>query len=85
MTVVHEQGGHVGQVVREILGADAIGAYLHGSAVLGGLKPNSDIDVLAISRRPTTDAEKARLIARLTEISRRGDPTVPVLCPRRPI
>jgi streptomycin 3"-adenylyltransferase len=42
--------------------------------VLGGLKPNSDIDVLAIVRRPTTDAEKRTLIERITRISRRGDP-----------
>ena len=66
----------MGALVREVLGPDAIGAYLHGSAVLGGLKPNSDIDVLGISRRPTTDAEKRILIDRLTRISRRGDPAV---------
>jgi len=67
------QATAIGAVVREVLDGDAIGAYLHGSAVLGGLRPNSDIDVLAICGRPTTDAEKRRLIERLTRISRRGD------------
>ena len=71
-----DQADAVGAVVRDVLGVEAIGAYLHGSAVLGGLKPNRDIDVLAVSRRPTTAAEKRILIDRLTRISRRGDPAV---------
>jgi predicted nucleotidyltransferase len=70
------QADRVGAIVREVLGPDAIGAYLHGSAVLGGLKPNSDIDVLAISMRPTSDEQKRALIDRLTRVSRRGDPAV---------
>jgi streptomycin 3"-adenylyltransferase len=73
--VVPEQARLVAGVVRDVLGSDLIGAYLHGSAVLGGLRPNSDLDVLAVSRRPTTDAEKRTLIERLTRISRRGDRT----------
>ena len=65
----------IGDVVRSVLGDEVIGVYLHGSAVLGGLRPGSDIDCLAVTRRPTTDAEKRSLIDRLTRISRRGDPT----------
>ncbi|MGH3084374.1 MAG: hypothetical protein ACRDNP_10010 [Gaiellaceae bacterium] len=36
-------------VVRDVLGKQIVGAYLHGSAVLGGIRPRSDIDVLAVS------------------------------------
>jgi streptomycin 3"-adenylyltransferase len=61
--------------VREVLGQDAVGAYLHGSAVLGGLRPHSDIDVLVVSRRGTTSDEKRALIDRLLPISGRGDPS----------
>ena len=33
-------------LVRRILGDDALGGYLNGSAVLGRLRPRSDTDVL---------------------------------------
>ncbi len=58
-------------LVQEVLGADAVGAYLFGSAVLGGLRPESDLDVLAVSTRPTTREEKRRLADRLLAISGR--------------
>ncbi len=48
-----------------------VGAYLHGSAVLGGLRPSSDLDVLAVVARPTTDGERRTIVARLLEISGR--------------
>jgi predicted nucleotidyltransferase len=61
------------RLVRAVLGPDAVGAYLFGSAVLGGLKRESDLDVLAVSRRHTTREEKQRLVERLLAIS--GQPT----------
>lgn len=57
-------------LVRSLLvRGDAVGAYLHGSAVLGGLRPSSDLDVLVVSTRPTTPADKRALIDRLLRIS----------------
>ncbi len=64
----------VADLVRDILGPDAIGAYLLGSAVLGGLRPESDLDVLVVATRQTTRDEKRRLIARLLAISGRPAP-----------
>ena len=61
--------------MREVLGRNAVGAYLHGSAVLGGLQPHSDIDFLVVSKRGTTPEEKRVLIDRLLPISGRGDPS----------
>lgn len=61
-------------LLRDVLGADAVGAYLFGSAVLGGLKPESDLDVLALARRRTERKEKARLVERLLSISGRHTP-----------
>jgi streptomycin 3"-adenylyltransferase len=58
-------------LVHDVLGADALGAYLFGSAVLGGLKPRSDLDVIAVSARPTTRVEKRRLVDRLLAVSGR--------------
>jgi streptomycin 3"-adenylyltransferase len=65
--VAHE----VVAIVRDALGEALIGAYLHGSAVLGGLRPTSDIDVLAVIDRPTTEAERGAIVDRLLEISGR--------------
>lgn len=69
-----DEPGRVAAILWDVLGADVMGVYLHGSAVFGGLKPNSDIDILAIVRWPTTDAQKRLLVGHLTRISRRGDP-----------
>lgn len=60
-------------LVHEVLGQDAIGAYLHGSSVLGGLRPGSDIDVLVLARRGTTPEEKRAFIDRLLVLSGHGD------------
>jgi predicted nucleotidyltransferase len=58
-------------LVREILGADVIGVYLFGSAVLGGLRPESDLDILVVSKRLTTRSEKQRLVRGLLAVSGR--------------
>jgi len=56
-------------LVAEVLGPDIVGAYLHGSSVLGGLRPYSDLDILVVARRPTTHDEKRRLVERLLTVS----------------
>lgn len=69
-----EQLDQIVALVRDVLGPDAVGAYLFGSAVLGGLRPQSDIDVLVVSRRRTTHQEKRRLVDRLLTLSGSGPP-----------
>lgn len=64
-----EQVEGVLRALREVLGPDLVGAYLFGSAVLGGLRPRSDIDILAAARRPTSRGEKARLVEALLSVS----------------
>jgi predicted nucleotidyltransferase len=59
----------VARLVGEVLGDDLLGAYLHGSAVLGGLRPHSDIDVLAVLGRHTTPEERREIVERLLKIS----------------
>ena len=58
--------------LRDILGAELAGAYLFGSAVLGGLRPRSDLDLFVVSKRRTTREEKRRIVAHLLEVSGRG-------------
>ncbi|MFI9630669.1 aminoglycoside adenylyltransferase family protein [Streptomyces sp. NPDC052042] len=52
-----------------VLGGDVFGAYLHGSSVLGGLRPASDVDVLVVSRRSLDERERRALLGGLLEIS----------------
>lgn len=58
-------------ILREVVGDALIGAYLHGSAVLGGLTPTSDVDVLAVIDRPTSEPDRRALVDRLMDISGR--------------
>ncbi|MFC9389178.1 aminoglycoside adenylyltransferase family protein [Streptomyces venezuelae] len=64
-----DQAEHVVRLVRDVLGAEVLAACLHGSAVLGGLRPGSDIDVLVTVRRGTTAAERRSLVAALLAVS----------------
>ena len=62
-------------LVRQVLGDDVIGAYLHGSAVLGELRPRNDTDVLVVAKRRTTPEERRMLVDRLLAISGGGPPS----------
>jgi predicted nucleotidyltransferase len=67
--VAAAQTERVLQLVRETLGRHALGAYQHGSAVLGGVQPTSDIDILVLTGRLATLVEKRRLVRGLMAIS----------------
>lgn len=48
-----------------------IAAYLYGSAVTGGLRPDSDLDLFAVVDRRLTDAEKRAVVGGIVPLSRR--------------
>ncbi|MFE7118616.1 aminoglycoside adenylyltransferase family protein [Streptomyces sp. NPDC057654] len=73
MTTTEAQAEDVVRLVRQVFGADVVGAYLHGSAVLDGLRPSSDLDVLAVLRRRTTAGERRALVDALLRISGTGN------------
>ena len=52
-----------------VLGQNVIGTYLHGSSVLGGLRPASDVDVLVVSRRRMNEQDRRALLGGLLHIS----------------
>jgi predicted nucleotidyltransferase len=56
-------------IVSDVLGASALGVYLYGSAVAGGLRPASDLDVLVVSRRSLKGNERKAIIEHLLRIS----------------
>lgn len=61
------------QTVLEILHGlfrdDLRAAYLHGSAVLGGLRPQSDVDFLAVIDSPLTETRRQRLLTSMLKAS----------------
>jgi streptomycin 3"-adenylyltransferase len=65
------QATAVVECVRAVLGDDALGIYLYGSAVAGGLRRDSDLDLFVVSRRPTALVEKAALVEAITPVSHR--------------
>ena len=61
-------------LVRNVLDSDVVAVYLFGSAVLGGLRPQSDLDLLVVTKRRTTRVEKQRLVDGLLSASGRSTP-----------
>jgi predicted nucleotidyltransferase len=70
MNHVHEaQVEKAVNLIRKVFGTAVVGAYLHGSAVLEGLRPYSDLDVLVVLNRHTAGQERRALVDGLLEIS----------------
>lgn len=60
---------------REILGENLVGLYVHGSLAFGCFTwQNSDIDYLAVVKRPLTQTEKEAYIDALLQINRSAPP-----------
>jgi len=57
------------ELVNHVLAEEVVGIYLHGSAVLGGLRPASDLDVLVVSRRGMREDERTALVRGMLETS----------------
>jgi streptomycin 3"-adenylyltransferase len=66
------QADDVLALLDRVLGTAVLGVYLHGSAVLGRLRPRSDLDLLAVTARSAGDVERRTLLAGLLAISGRG-------------
>lgn len=56
-------------IIARELGESVIGVYLFGSALVGGLRPNSDVDVLAIVSQPPEEPTRRRLVEALMRVS----------------
>ncbi|MER8006597.1 aminoglycoside adenylyltransferase family protein [Streptomyces sp. NPDC094149] len=84
------QAQEIADLVDGVLGPNAIGSYLHGSSVLGELRPASDVDVLVVSRRSMDERARRKLLSGVLRISgstnqiRPVELTVVVQCEVRP-
>ena len=79
-SVAAVQTERVLRLVRKVFGYDVLGAYEHGSAVLGGVQPTSDVDILVITKRPASLLEKRQLVEGLMMISAPWPPPGPERC-----
>lgn len=61
----------ISRAVADALGDNLAGLYLYGSAVAGGWRHDSDIDLLAVVERPLTGAERKALASVLLRVSGR--------------
>ena len=57
------------KIVEELLGNSTVGVYLFGSAVNGGLRINSDVDVLVVVNHSLSEVIRKKLTDRLMLIS----------------
>jgi predicted nucleotidyltransferase len=59
------------EALRTVLEEGLLSVYMHGSAVSGGLRPQSDIDLLAVIDRSMSDGQRDELLTALLRISGR--------------
>jgi predicted nucleotidyltransferase len=59
-------------LVETVAGPALVGAWLFGSGAMGGFRPDSDLDVLVVTRRSLDDGQRRDLVAGLLGISGRG-------------
>jgi streptomycin 3"-adenylyltransferase len=59
------------KIVKDLFDDSLLAVYLHGSAVSGGLRPQSDVDLLVVTEQPMTDAMRGSLLAALMRTSGR--------------
>ena len=69
------QLANVAELARGVLGDSLLGLYLAGSAARDALRPDSDLDILAVLRQPTTRGQRVELTGGLLRLSGRGDPS----------
>ncbi|WP_053014285.1 MULTISPECIES: aminoglycoside adenylyltransferase domain-containing protein [Xenorhabdus] len=50
-------------IIQKRLAESLVAVYLHGSAVVGGLRPRSDVDLLVVIDQPMTSEVRASLAA----------------------
>jgi len=56
-------------LIKELLECQLVGVYLYGSAVMGGLRADSDVDILALTNCSLSESSRTELTKQLMEIS----------------
>ncbi|PAU75465.1 aminoglycoside adenylyltransferase family protein [Halomonas salipaludis] len=69
MTPLPDEAEAAFDILTRELGNSVVGVYLFGSALAGGLRPNSDVDVLAIIGQPPDALVRRRIVEALMAVS----------------
>ncbi len=77
-TDVPKEALHVLSLLKGLPGSSIIGVYLHGSAAMGGLQRDSDVDVLAAVNSGLTESYRKMLTDRLLALSAKPGSGMPV-------
>ncbi len=67
--VIPDEAKQAQLVAENILSDSIIGIYLFGSAVVGGLKRDSDVDILVAVTEPPTFLQREALVTQLMNVS----------------
>lgn len=68
-TVIPNEAKQAQSAAEDVLGESIVAIYLFGSAVAGGLKRNSDVDILVAVNDSPTCKQREALVARLMNVS----------------
>lgn len=68
---IPSQASKVMQIIQSCLGDSLMAVYLHGSAAGNGLRPQSDIDLIAVVNQPLNRETRNHLTAELMRVSGR--------------
>ncbi len=71
IAIVPAEANKVLSIVRKQLGDSLLAVYLHGSAVTGGLRPRSDLDLLVVINQAMASETRKCLASELMEVSGR--------------
>lgn len=67
--IIPKEATQAFEIILELLGSSVVGVYLYGSAVLGGLRNNSDVDILAVVNQSLFEVNRRKLVTRLMPVS----------------
>ncbi|WP_148255422.1 aminoglycoside adenylyltransferase family protein [Aidingimonas lacisalsi] len=67
--VIPDEAKQAQSIVESVIGESVVGIYLFGSAVVGGLKNDSDVDILVAVNGALTFPQRQALVAQLMNVS----------------
>ena len=68
-SVIPDEAKQAQSIIESVLGESIVGIYLFGSAVVGGLKRDSDVDILVAVSNPPTFLQRKTLVIQLMGVS----------------
>ena len=71
ITVIPYEASKTLSIIHDLLAESLVAVYLHGSAITGGLRPHSDVDLITVINKPMTAKIREQFAAELMKISGR--------------